>query len=415
VRVYVDENGGGGGGNGDDCRIDDFYASPFTVDDGDTTRLYWRATGDCDRMRITGGGMSEDYLDEDDDIKTERIYNDTTFTLRAYNSDNHLEDTDTVRVYVRDDNNQYVSATTIGALNITPSSATLSGSASLSGGGSMTTYFEYGSSIALGLTTNPLYFSSGTTPVVQNISSLSSNTTYYFRVVVVGNSAGATYGQTKSFTTSGFIVPTPTPTNTVTTVVVSGTADTLLTLDMETDFETNSCDETNYIRAKYTNTSGSRTATDTILHVIFPENLKFVRASQGEYSKKDHELTVLLGSVSPRETEVITIETKTSSDSSEGELLVTAGTLTYEKSGLNEQVIALITNRAGDCPGILGAFALGAGVLPGLLLLLLLLALILLIIYLARKIWGKKKDKDQNEFYSNNYPEIPPTPPHGYI
>jgi len=93
------------------------------------------------------------------------------------------------------------SATTEPATLVTSNSATLNGTVNPNGD-STTYYFEYGTTTSYGTTTTSMSAGSGTTDVSVNadISSLSSNTSYHYRIVAT-NSAGTTYGSDKSFTT----------------------------------------------------------------------------------------------------------------------------------------------------------------------------------------------------------------------
>ncbi|PYL62938.1 MAG: hypothetical protein DMF24_02085 [Verrucomicrobia bacterium] len=62
-------------------------------------------------------------------------------------------------------------------------------------------HFQYGTTNSCGLTTTNQSFGGSTYQNVNgNISGLSGSTTYHFRIVAT-NSAGATYGSDKTFTT----------------------------------------------------------------------------------------------------------------------------------------------------------------------------------------------------------------------
>jgi hypothetical protein len=90
--------------------------------------------------------------------------------------------------------------TTNPASNVATFSATLNGS--LDPHGLITTvYFQYGTTISYGLTTAP-HNQTGNTfrNIGANISGLSANTRYHFRIVAT-NSAGTRYGSDRTFTT----------------------------------------------------------------------------------------------------------------------------------------------------------------------------------------------------------------------
>ncbi len=77
-----------------DCTIDDFKADDTSIEEGDSTDLRWHTSG-CDEVKINQG-IGEVDLDGSEEVDP----NDTTtYTLSAY-VDGHLEDTDTVRITV---------------------------------------------------------------------------------------------------------------------------------------------------------------------------------------------------------------------------------------------------------------------------------------------------------------------------
>ena len=88
------------------------------------------------------------------------------------------------------------------ATALTANSAILNGT--INPNGAITTYyFEYGTSSSYGSTTSEIDTGSGTNSisVAANLTSLNSNTTYYYRIVATNNS-GTIKGGQKSFTTS---------------------------------------------------------------------------------------------------------------------------------------------------------------------------------------------------------------------
>jgi hypothetical protein len=107
--------------------------------------------------------------------------------------------------------------TTNAASNLTSSSATLNGTVNPSGL-TTTVHFEYGTTTNYGhATPNGNYTGNTTQNVSANITGLTSNTTYHFRIVGT-SSGGTTYGSDRTFTT---LSPTGAPgvaTNTATNV-----------------------------------------------------------------------------------------------------------------------------------------------------------------------------------------------------
>ncbi|MBI4713330.1 MAG: DUF2341 domain-containing protein [Planctomycetes bacterium] len=86
--------------------------------------------------------------------------------------------------------------------NVTPGSATLQATANPNGAPT-TAYFQYGLDTNFGLTTTPQALGNGYTSinVTADISGLTSNKTYYYRLVA-SNSAGMAYGSNRLFNTS---------------------------------------------------------------------------------------------------------------------------------------------------------------------------------------------------------------------
>ncbi len=80
-------------------------------------------------------------------------------------------------------------------------------------------YFQYGTTTSYGLTTAPQNHSGNTYQNISaNISSLSANTVYHFRIVAT-NSTGTTYGADRTFTTlsaTGAPVVTTSPATNIT-------------------------------------------------------------------------------------------------------------------------------------------------------------------------------------------------------
>ena len=85
----------------DYCKITNFDADDTSIEDGDSTVLDWDTTSDCDYVTLTG---VNGHLDTSD---SERVSpgSTKTYTLKAYNNDGDLSDTDTVKIIVDEDNN----------------------------------------------------------------------------------------------------------------------------------------------------------------------------------------------------------------------------------------------------------------------------------------------------------------------
>src|ERR1039458_10011709 len=95
---------------------------------------------------------------------------------------------------------------TLSAASIAITSAQLRGSITPNGS-STTAYFQYGTSTSYGNTTSSGNFGTTSQTITFNISGLSANTTYHYRIVAQ-NGTGTTLGNDVTFTTSTQPVPT---------------------------------------------------------------------------------------------------------------------------------------------------------------------------------------------------------------
>ena len=107
--------------------------------------------------------------------------------------------------------------TTSSASNVANSSAILNGTVNPNGC-STTVHFQYGTTTSYGSTTaNQTKTGNTTQNVTANISGLTANTTYHFRIVAT-NSAGTRYGSDRTFTTFSTTGPPVVTTNPATNV-----------------------------------------------------------------------------------------------------------------------------------------------------------------------------------------------------
>jgi hypothetical protein len=179
-------------------------AYPTVVIFGGATTLQWNSTNATECHALSGDGFSTEGRVSGTDISSP-LYRDTTFTISCSNSTQ--SSVASVFVSVINNNNPPPSGSapavqTLPASNVLQNSATLNGS--VDPNLSATSYwFEYGTSQSLGNST--AYHSAGSGDYAINvsdqISSLSPNTTYYFRIVAQ-NSYGKNYGSILSFTTA---------------------------------------------------------------------------------------------------------------------------------------------------------------------------------------------------------------------
>lgn len=93
VTVSVNDN------NDNDCKITNFDADDTSIEEGDSVDLEWDTTDGCDYVNITG---VKNGLDTSDSYSV-RPTSTRTYTLYAYG--NGGSDTETVKIYVDDNNN----------------------------------------------------------------------------------------------------------------------------------------------------------------------------------------------------------------------------------------------------------------------------------------------------------------------
>ena len=415
----------------EDCTIDDFYATDTSIDYGDSTTLHWETTG-CDDVDLSPEPNNFDNDDVDGSISTGNKYSSTTYTLTA--SGNGDSDSASATVHVDqddvdesacsngydDDGDGYVdmqdpgcsstsddnesnsvvssvSVTTLGATSVTQTSAQLNGVYVTSGTGARV-WFQYGLTPSLGSATALQGTGYGSSAFSAPLYGLTPNTTYYFRAAGQTNS-GVVYGSTLSFRTPAASVVTP-----VITTVVSGTGNaSLLTLEIDTRFETIAVGDILSYTVTYRNISRVDVH-DAILHIQFPKEIQFVRASRGDYSAPDNTLTIVLGTVRHGEEGKIFIDGKVATLAKDKDVLVTSATLTYTTpSNAQEEVIAYEINKVSRTSSNLLGFAFGAGFPTTLLGWLFFLFILLVLIVLAMKIFGRNG-------YSRNDRLVPPRP-----
>ncbi len=295
---------------------------------------------------------------------------------------------------------QQMQVTTLVASSVSNSSAVLNGLLTFSGYGcstclsmpaANTVYFEYGTTTGLGTGTQWRNIG-GTQSFNQQITGLFPSTTYYFRAVA-NTGSGKIYGTILSFRTLGSTYNGP--------IIIytgggSGSGDPLMTLEIDSRYETVSVGDSIDYTVKYKNISKRTTLKNVVLHIQFPENVIFERSTRGEYSAPDKTLTLEIGTVAPQEEDTFFIQVKVDRDVRNGDILVTSGTLAYTTpSNIQYDIVAYEVNTvAKDTVNFLAGLALfGAdGLLPGSLIgWLILILVVLLIIMLARRTFGSNK------------------------
>jgi hypothetical protein len=253
----------------------------------------------------------------------------------------------------------------IGLVNTTPTDA----------------YFEWGTSASnLNNTTQvKRYFESNSVPVLDVLTGLSPNTTYYYRVVARNPGGNTAFGQIVSFRTATTptttVVNTNTNTGTTNTVrnTTTNTTNTVRNTTGTTNTNTNGlvfipvqlasvgtvttgvngstnvpsfatvavvkssadgCENT--FTVTYTNVS-DRVLENTLLSVNLPNELAFVSATEGSFRETDSTLTVPVGTLGSRESKTVTITTKVLAGAQSGKQVAITAYLNYTEGSSNAQ------------------------------------------------------------------------------
>jgi len=174
-------------------------ASKTQVNQGESVTLSWSSTNATSCQATSGPGFSTNSATSGSD-QSDSLSSSTTFSIRCDGAGGSANAT--VSVYVGTPQGNAPAVQTSPATNIGQTDATFNGQVNPNGL-STSYWFEYGTSQTLGYTTALQSVGSGTSfiTVAKSIASLSTNTTYYFRVVAQ-NSQGTTQGSILSFTTS---------------------------------------------------------------------------------------------------------------------------------------------------------------------------------------------------------------------
>jgi hypothetical protein len=344
----------------------------------------------------------DDNSDFDISETVSNLQSGTSYCFRAVaeNSDGDIDygntKTFTTNGYISTPLTSAPQAITTTATAITQTTARLNGLV-ISGTSSGTTsgWFEWGTSVSLGRITAMQSFGTvSSVNLVDTITGLTPNTTYYFRVVGKNN-GGTVPGDVLNFRTSS--VPVAPPTTTVTSTVNGGNGNSHIMLEIDNRYESACVGDSIEQTVKYKNISG-RTLEDVVLRVTLPRDVSFARASEGDFSEKDNTLTILLGTLSPNEEDEISITGIVLRDADSQDLLVTTAVMAYTyTTGVQEDAIAYGIHNVNICTdngNLLGASALFGfgGFFPTTLFgWLLLILVILAIIVVVRRYYTNTK------------------------
>jgi len=290
-------------------------------------------------------------------------------------------------------------AVTTIATNIDHNSARLNGLGLLNSSGNVSTngYFRWGTTTALGRTTETKFIGSASSnPYSQSLFGLTPNTQYYFQAVVT-NQYGTSNGEIQTFRTGTFTTRTTTTTRntniiyrdvipvtnivgTVAGVGVSKPSLVYLTVNHQNEALLRGS-ELEYVFF-YKNVSAEQLR-DLVLQITLPGELRFLATSSGYYNNETRTVVVNIPSLQPQEEGSVAVRVAVDNTSEVGKVIAVTGNLAYTvvSSGSQEEVFAYSRNTIDGGQVLAGAVAF-AGILPGTLIgwVLLLLAILLIIL-----------------------------------
>jgi hypothetical protein len=383
VKIYVDDI------NNNHCSIDSFSANKTYVKSGDGASIKWTTT-DCDDVSISSvGNVSVD------GNRTVYPTTTTTYTLRAY-GDNGEAKSRSIQINVDYDQPIYnLDVVTTVATNISQTGAQLNGLITNQSYNNINTYFEYGTSINLGLRTSSRN-TNGTTYFSDYVSGLKSKTIYYFRAVAEGPN-GLSYGAIQVFQTTGDTIIYRNTGSTIREVVVQGPtvygSASPIMLEITNRYQNIGIGDIIDYTVFYKNISSS-TLTHPMVQVFIPQGITLTNYSGGTYSDENKTLSVPLQDLYPGAEGYIYLQARVDSMDVNLAQVVTTAILVYTNpNGAQENAMAYALNnpKIMNVNNSLGGAAL-FGFFNGLSLIcwLFLIIIILLLILLARKYYSNR-------------------------
>ncbi|MBP6856749.1 MAG: hypothetical protein KBC42_03380 [Candidatus Pacebacteria bacterium] len=368
----IDDGGNGGGGSSDDhpdvttLSADDIDEDSATLQgeadpNGDALTQVWFEYGeDEDDLDETTYVSSSDYDDNEDedtvdfDKKITGLDEDTKYYFRACAENSEGEDCGSIRSFTtdedggnnNDDENNEPSVSTTPATSVGTTYARLNGIVDTGNDDDTQAWFEWGTNTSTSFDTNKIdaidasRIGDDTYAYGITITNLSPNTLYYFRAIAE-NDEGDDTGSIYSFRTLPESTPVQ-PTIVYNTIVSggSGTGQSLIMLEIESRDSTVTPGDRISYTVRYENISGKELR-DTVLNIKFPNDIDFIDSDEGEYSVRDNELTLDLGTLSPGESDEFDIEVRVSQDATIGDLLTTSATMAFTTpSGAQEDAVA---------------------------------------------------------------------------
>ncbi|MDQ3075521.1 MAG: hypothetical protein M3Q34_00095 [bacterium] len=302
---------------------------------------------------------------------------------------------------------QIITAITTFATNIGVNSARLNGLGLQNNSNSaLSGYFEWGTTRALGSTTQSRFIGSGSSnPYSESvINQFRANTTYFYRAVVTNQNGAVAYGDIVSFRTGGGVVlgvatvPGPSIAYRNTTLVTNTNIETnvskpsLVFLDTNCNNQIVQRGDTIQCTITWKNATSTTNLTGVLLRVGFPKELDFLQSTTGVFSSVDNAVIVDIGNLAPGQEGSMTFTTKVRMDA-EFKKIVIASQAVYsymgDKGDLKQEEVfsysehTIVDNLTGSIAGatiLSGTNGFMPSSLAGWLLLLLLILLILLAI-----------------------------------
>lgn len=319
--------------------------------------------------------------------------------------DSNDEDCGNIRSFTTDGGSWYqppvstgtLQAVTSFATGISSNSAILNGLSINSTSNGTISYFQYGTTPSLGLSTSTKSVNSGQTLYnAQAITGLVPNTTYYYRIVT-----GGVLGNVSTFKTSTnqtvvvTNVNSNTPTNTSVNTNTGGAGMIYLALDITPDFENVYQGDVVNFDVDYRNLYNGDLE-DVVIQVMFPEEIEFRKSTAGFYSAPNRALIVDLGDLDNNEEGTFLVQAEILGRFNNRDSVITIAEGTYDHptiSNAQGSSTAYALNTILIAGSTLGAFAFGAGFLPGIFGWLILILLLLLIVWISRKIYMDHYDR----------------------
>ncbi|MDB4984495.1 MAG: hypothetical protein JWM20_674 [Patescibacteria group bacterium] len=286
--------------------------------------------------------------------------------------------------------NQLPSISTLGTISIGGSVAVVDGYYNSTC--SVSTYFNYGRTQALGQSTGTVNRGTGSGSMSQALQNLSPNTTYYYQAVG-NNCAGTASGSIQSFTTSGTTVRDTTITRYVTVNTGNGGGSSFIKLMIDNHRDVVREGKDTAYDVSWTNLTGTK-LNNLVLEVNFPSQMVITDTDRGAIETKKSSVVYQISSLDAHETGEMTISGQIDAGLKDGDPVVAQAVMAFEnpKTTATENAIAYDADTFSIVDGsVLGASLFGLGFLPNSLAgWLIILLIILIIVLIARHYWRRE-------------------------